>query len=688
MTRWTRRGVLKAVTAVPALLSTTAWPSTRERPSWTLPHERRVRVIENDWIVMADGIRLSARIWIPDGPNEQPSPVVLEYIPYRKRDSYRMHDDSWGQTLASRGIAYARVDVRGTGDSEGVMSDEYTEEELRDGVSCIDWLARQAWSNGAVGMRGISWGGINTLHIAARNPPALKAIMPMACTDSRYTDDAHYLGGTLGHTNFQWGVLFKTVMAGPPDPAISGPEWTDKWRARLEASPDILRTWLSHQQFDEYWRRGSIAAEAIKVPTYLVSGWQDTYSKPVLRLFGNLTCARKCLIGPWGHTYPWLAQPQGLDWATEEIRWWEHWLRGVDTGIMDDPIFQTFMNYAAASQQIPDPIPGRWIAEPAWPRRFTPLTLHLNTASQLSANPGRTRRVVHRGGTVVGLTKPEWLDRPSVEQSPDDERSLTFDTAPFDRDIEFLGQPKLHVRLQSSRPVAQLAVRLTEVTPTGASWLVSYGLLNLTHRQPGEVPSAITPGREYDVTIELFPIAHRFKRNHRLRIALSEGLWPLAWPSPEPADLTFTLGRHSRLELPVRQQETAPATLGIAELQTPLEPDTPRPRTTLAPVERGRYLIENNSPPHERTITKTGSVLSRGSWETSEIREGDYATCVWSQRAVATWKRADWDCAVEAGYELRANGAEFRLVETLIAKSRGETIFERSHTAIIPRDLL
>ena len=640
MTTWSRRDVLKAAGALPVLLSTTDLHSTSTPRPWTLPHERRVRVIENTWLTMADGIRLSARIWLPDGPGEPPAPAVFEYIPYRKRDSYRGHDNIWGQTLASRGIAYARIDVRGSGDSDGVMTDEYTEDELRDGLSCIDWLSRQSWSNGAVGMRGISWGGINTLHIAARNPPALKAIMPMNCTENRFTDDAHYVGGALGHTNFQWGTLFKTVTAGPPDPAISGPDWDNKWRARLEGTPDIMRTWVSHQQFDEYWHRGVIAAAAIKIPAYLVSGWQDAYTKPVLRLFGNLSGARKCLIGPWGHIYPWAAQPQGLDWATEEIRWWEHWLRDVDTGIMDEPILRAYMNHAPAAQQIPNAIPGRWIAEAAWPRHSAPLTLHLNESGRLAASPGPTHRVVHSGGAIVGLTKPEWLDRPSVEQSSDDAKSLVFDTMPFDRDIEILGQPKLHVRVQSTQPVAQLAVRLTEVTPAGQSWLVSSGLLNLTHRKPGEAPSALTKGHEYDVTIDMLPIAHRFKQASRLRIALSEGLWPMAWPSPRPADLTFVLGRHSRLELPVRQQEVVLAPFAISEVLQSPETGAARPHTMIAAIEPGRYLIENNSPPHERTITDTGSILSRESWETSEIREGDYSSCVWGQRIVALEARA------------------------------------------------
>lgn len=261
---------------------------------------------------MADGVRLSARLWVPSGVAGERFPAVLEYIPYRKQDAYRAHDDVWGATLAGYGLAYARVDVRGSGDSEGVLTDEYLAQELSDGCAAIAWLAEQAWCTGRVGMRGMSWGGINTLQIAAMNPPALAAIMPMGCMDDRYADDAHYIGGALGHTNFQWGIGFKTVMAAPPDPHVVGEAWEAMWRERLEGTPAILQTWLRHQRYDDYWRRGSIREDwsAIKVPTYIVGGWQDTYANAVGRLLENLTCSRKGLIGPWGHTYPWAAQPR------------------------------------------------------------------------------------------------------------------------------------------------------------------------------------------------------------------------------------------------------------------------------------------------------------------------------------------------------------------------------------------
>ncbi len=164
---------------------------------WMLPQKRPFKVIENAWIPLADGTRLGVRLWLPDGAEQRPVPVVWEYLPYRKRDGVRKRDDATALNLAPYGIAFARVDVRGTGDSDGVITDEYSPAELRDGVECVAWLARQSWCSGSVGMRGISWGGINCLQIAAMAPPALKAIMPMGCVDNRYMGDAHYIISTI-----------------------------------------------------------------------------------------------------------------------------------------------------------------------------------------------------------------------------------------------------------------------------------------------------------------------------------------------------------------------------------------------------------------------------------------------------------------------------------------------------------
>lgn len=686
-----RRRVLEAGAAALTAtgLAAAALPAPAGAASgWKPPPPCDVRVLDDQWIPMPDGVTLSLRLWLPD-PSVGPCPAVLEMNPYRKADTYRFHDDIWGPALASQGIAYARVDVRGSGNSGGVITDEYSPAELDDGVAIIAWLAARAWCNGAVGMRGLSWGGINTLQIAARNPPALKAIMPMGCCDNRFTDDAHYLGGALGHTNFQWGVLFKAVMAGPPDPAVVGPDWQAQWEKRLAATPPILSQWLSHQRYDAYWRRGSVALDygAIRVPTYLVSGWQDTYAHPVGRLLERLTCPKKGLIGPWGHTYPWAASPQGLDWAAEEVRWWRHWLCGEDTGVMDGPVASLFMPYRAAAEVLPQATPGRWIAEAKWPARTTPSAMFL-TPDGLAAKPATARTVTLSSEPVIGLTKPEWLDRPSIDQSTDDTRSLVYDSAPLEAPLEILGTPTLAVTLASDAPVAQLAVRLTEVTPDGRSWLVTWGLLNLTHRDSHSEPAPLKPGRRQDVTVELKLIAHRFSRGSRIRIALSQGLWPLAWPAPGKPALTLTLGRKSRLTLPVRPLEAAPYRLPIAEVITPVAPDQPRPTAITQAIAPGHFSLANDVPTSERTIAATGVVLSRGQWEQSEIHEGQPDSSLWSQTVKMGWKRGDWSCDIEARYRLTSTAGHFDLSETLIARSRGKTLFEQQHDSRIARDLI
>src|SRR5579872_3955548 len=297
------------------------WPA---RSGWTLPAKRPFRVVENEWIPLRDGERLGVRLWIPEGAAQRPIPVVREYLPYRKRDGTRKRDDATALNLAPYGIAFARVDIRGTGDSSGVMTDEYTQPELNDGVECVAWLARQPWCNGSVGMRGISWGGINSLQIAAMAPPALKAIMPMGCIDNRFLGDAHYIGGALATENFKWGTYFKVHMAAPPDPQISGADWESIWRQRLDSTPAILKVWTSHQRYDEYWQRGSVATDysRIKCPVYVVGGWLDPYSNVVGSLLAGLKVPRKALIGPWGHVMPNEPAPLSLDWAYEEVRWW------------------------------------------------------------------------------------------------------------------------------------------------------------------------------------------------------------------------------------------------------------------------------------------------------------------------------------------------------------------------------
>lgn len=647
---------------------------------WAMPAPGTFRVVEHQPIPARDGVKLSARMWLPEGAMR--APAVLETVPYRKRDLYRGADDLWGPQLAAAGIAFVRLDVRGSGESEGVLTDEYSEAELDDCADVIAWLARQDWCNGAVGMRGISWGGINALQVAARRPPALRAIMPMGTCDRRYTDDAHYVGGSVAHTNFQWGALFKKVMAGPPDPLIHGERWREMWRARLDAAPPILATWLTHQREDDYWRRGSVAEAPgdVRVPAYVVGGWSDTYAAPGLRTFANMQAPAKALIGPWGHTYPYAAA-QGLDWAHEEVRWWRRWLMGEPTGIMEEPRLRLFMPEATASEG--GPVPGRWIGEQAWPPQTAAKTLYLN-AGALESQPRLGAPLLHRDRGVVGTTKPEWLDRLPIEQGHDDALSAAFDSAPLDEAMEIAGEPELTLHVAADRPVARVFVRLCDVRTDGKSWLVTWAALNLTRRISMREPSPLEPGHIYEVKLKLRPVAYHFRAGSRMRLSISEGFWPMLWPSPVTPELTLPLGV-STLSLPVRAAGAdAPFPITQADGGDPAPDHAPA-----TPDASGRIVLTHTSPEAAYPVAGAdGIILSSSGEEVSEMIAGDPLSCRWRQVTRSGWKRGDWSCAVEASYALTADATSFRIVETLRASEGGREVFVRESDRRVPRDLM
>jgi putative CocE/NonD family hydrolase len=657
--------------------------STTGAPGWKLPEKRPFKIIENTWIPLRDGTRLGVRLWIPEGAERQPVPVVWEYLPYRKRDGVRQRDDATARNLAPYGIAFARVDIRGTGDSDGVIADEYSSSELHDGVECVAWLAKQSWSNGSVGMRGISWGGINSLQVAAMAPSALKAIMPMGCVDNRFLGDAHYIGGALATENFKWGTYFKVDMAGPPDPQISGPDWEKKWRQRLDSTPAILERWTSHQRYDDYWQRGSVATDysRIRCPVYVVGGWLDPYSNVVGSLLAGLKVPRKGLIGPWGHLMPNLPAPLGLDWAYEEVRWWHHWLRGVDTGIMDEPMFRAYMPYRTLSEVYPGEMPGRWVAEPVWPApESRPLVLHLG-AGVLSPTPVAHESVIYVGDKIVGMSKPQWMPSRPDDQSSDDEKSLVFDSAALDSDKEILGNPVAKIRVSANVPVAKLAVRLTEVLPDGKSWLVSYGILNLTHRHSHEHPTALKPGEFYDVEVPLYMVAHRFKKGSRIRAAISESLWPLVWPSPQVATLTINSSASS-LILPVRTAPVMEAPFPIPVTHS--SGSSLYTHTEMGPGTEGHL----ERPLHSTFIEEIGTTVQEQSSESVAIKAGDPNGSVWKQENMTGWKRGDWNCTVSAAFELSSTPEEFHLKEVLRASKDDQEIFKREKISTIKRELL
>ncbi len=262
--------------------------------------------VRDEWIPMPDGVRLHTRIWSPSSP-DGPVPVLLEYLPYRLDDWTAPRDSERHPWYAQHGYASVRVDIRGTGSSDGFFDDEYSEQELRDGEAVIAWLAEQEWSTGAVGMFGISWGGFNALQLAARAPEALKAIVTVCSTDDRYDNDVHYVGGAvLGIDMAAWGATMFAFNSRPPRPEVVGSGWVDQWRDRLDRNRPMTPVWLSHQERDDYWRHGSAAEDydGIGAAVLAVGGWADPYRDAVLRLVANVDAPVKGIVGPWSHQYP------------------------------------------------------------------------------------------------------------------------------------------------------------------------------------------------------------------------------------------------------------------------------------------------------------------------------------------------------------------------------------------------
>ena len=621
---------------------------------------------------MPDGIELFARLWRPEVRQAEKVPVVLEYIPYRTDDVYRQADDFWGEALASRGIAFARVDVRGSGNSSGELTDEYTDREIDDGVEIIAWLARQSWSNGRIGMRGISWGAINTLLIASRQPRALRAIMPIAGTDNRYTDDAHFIGGLVGHNGMQWGTLFKLFMAGPPDPAIVGEQWRNRWLQRLRTTPPILARWLRARLDMDFW--APLDIKRIRVPAYFVAGWQDTYAQPTWRMYQQLDAPKKLLVGPWGHTYPYFAAPLGLSWVDEEVAWWRSWL--IHQQRPPGPEVRVFVPHETVRQSDGKIVAGHWRIGATLPATTSKTYVLGDATLTENAQPGVKVSVATLSDEhVVGQTKPEWLDRAPLEQSYDDELSHTWDSAPLDAVLTCCGEGAVTLTVRANTPVFSVAVRLCEVTADQRSWLVAYALQRVARADDSEMMT---------ITLGLGAFAHQFQPGSRIRVAISQNLWPLAFPLGH----RFVVDLHSgALQLPVTSAHADELDLPAFVSASPNAAEIAQ-YAIVPPDDKGQLELSVRQPPTHRTVEQGDGRrvdLGRSGSQYSAITQTQPHTSLWTQDSEMSWTRDGWRCVVRAGYELSCDTDFFQLREWVQAQYNDELVFEQDESVKLPR---
>jgi uncharacterized protein len=643
----------------------------------TLP--RAVRVIEHTLIPLKDGMTLAARIWLPEDAEQNPVPAILEYLPYRKRDGTYERDALTHPYLAAHGYAGVRVDIRGCGESTGLLFDEYAKQEQDDGMEVIAWLAAQPWCNGAVGMMGISWGGFNGLQIAARRPPALKAVVTICSTDDRYADDVHYMGGTLLTAGLDWAFFFFSSMCLPPDPMLVGDSWRPMWLDRLQNIPLFFDLWLQHQRRDAYWRHGSVCEdyEAIQCAVYAVGGWTDGYKNAIPRLLERLKVPRKGLIGPWAHAYPHFALPgPQIGFLQEMLRWWDYWLKGVDTGVMDEPMLRAWMTESVKPAPHHETLPGRWVAESSWPSpRIRPRRLFLTDAGLREASASlRTRELC--SPQTVGKCAGEWVpfgrghDQAS-DQQEDDMRSLVFETLPLDTPIEILGAPVVTLDVASDRPIANLIVRLCDLHPTGESLRVSYGVLNLTHRDGHENPAMLEVGERYRVRIQLNDAGSVFPAGHQVRLVLSTAYWPMIWPSPEKATLLIFSGT---LDLPQRSPQGSDERL------------SPFPEPESAPPEKPTVFRRDGE--RVERIDRIGLELGTQGKSQYRVEEDDPLSAVAELRRTLVMSRDAWQIRVETQMRLACTGNVFLVQGGLRAWEGTSEVCCRNWDRSIPRDFI
>lgn len=527
-------------------------------------------LIDTTWIDLPDGRRLAARMWLPR--LQEPVPAILEYLPYRQGDGTAPRDETTHTVFASEGYACIRVDIAGTGDSEGVFDDEYSEQELSDGEAVLAWIAAQDWCDGNIGMIGISWGGFNGLQLAYRRPEALKAVVSVASTADRYADDIHFMGGCLLSDNANWGSQMFAYQSRPANPKNRS-DWRADWIKRIEEMPFMAADWLRHPTRDEQWKHGSVCEDwsAITAPVLAITGWADAYVNTPSALAANLTAPAKALVGPWEHRYAHIAKLDPADFHGEVLAWFDQYLRGKDRGVAFLPDYRTFMQEHFNPTMQNKPRQGRWVAEAQWPSPNIRERVMYLGAQGLADEAGSGQRVVRNPATLgqaggyfcAGMRFENELPG---DQAADDALATCFDTAALAEPLEIMGRARLRVSFSVDRPVAQLVARLCDVSPEGVSQRITFRSLNLTHHNSHESPEHLVPGQVYEAEIGLNECAHHLRAGHHLRLALSTSYWPIVWPAPKAAEVTLHLAGCS-LTLPERR---------VAEEIAPQNPGAPR----------------------------------------------------------------------------------------------------------------
>jgi predicted acyl esterase len=576
-----------------------------------------VRLVKTS-IPMPDGVQLAATLYIPaDLKPAQRVPALLEYLPYRKDDDDAVTDYGHHAYFARHGYVGARVDIRGFGNSGGVQpSREYSAQEQKDGEHVIAWLARQRWSNGKVGMLGISWGGFNSIQLAMRRPPALKAILAVAATEELYKEDVHYMDGIMHVDEFEVAMDLDQGRSGAPDFPLD----EDTLAKRMDSPPWSL-DYFRHQRDGTFWHAPIGRLEDIHIPCFLIAGLQDGYRNSVVRMLERVPAPVHVWVGPWNHDFPneSIYGPR-VEWRDQAVRWFDHWLKGIDNGVERDPKLVFYEQHGHPPGAEPQDVPGEWRAESWPPEGLKPVSWFLAPNHELTPVPAAAATDHLRYVPSAGVEAGFWWGELLGDQRSVDAYGLTYDSAPLNEAVTMLG--RAHVRLFASAdaPLADWFVRLEDVAEDGRVTSITGAGLNGAQRLSAERPEPLVPGREYRLDIDLYLSSWVWTPGHRIRLAVSNAQWPMLWPTPYPMTTALRLGggEGSAITLPI-----VPAVGRSPPPFAPPEPvEKPAAITTTGDYAwPGTWLLERDETTGRSTVTWRGAAALKFPWGSFDHHE-------------------------------------------------------------------
>ncbi len=582
------------------------------------------------YITARDGTRLAADIIRPsqDGQVvETPLPVIWQHTRYLRSRMGTNEVESWVEPIVQYGYVVAAVDVRGSGASFGARDAWFTAEENSDGYDVTEWLAAQPWSNGNIGMFSRSYLGVTQFMAASQVPPHLKAIFPEMVTFDMY--DWLYPGGI-----FQSGFLSMFSRGVKMmDMAIRLPDMSGKLTATQPVDAD-LDSALLHQAVREHRGNASAFHKVSNMPyrdspdgpggervhlarspnsylgeignsgvaVYVLAGWLDMFSRDAFLWLRNLKNPVKLTVGPWYH-----GEVQEIDMLAEHLRWFDHWLKGVDNGVMDEPVL-TYWTLGAADGDkwrtaATWPLPGQSLEDYYFAPGPTGTVASANDGSLSAQAPieaghgdGQDDLSVDYGATVSGDSR--WGNSMAIrtcafeacgdsaglpDLAANDARGLTYTSEPLAADLEVTGHPVARLWVTSSDDDGDFFVYLEEVEPDGRSQYVTEGMLRASNRALHE-PAwdtfglpwhrgnagdrvSLPAGEPVELVIDLQPTSNIFDAGNRIRVTVTtadEANFSTRTRFFAPTvSLHRRAGELSRITLPViRRDETPPEKVG------------------------------------------------------------------------------------------------------------------------------